>query len=574
MTNFLIAMTVLSLVAIPLRAADRVSGWEDHRGSFEPSLEGGLMPSKGSGEAGAPVTRRDALVRGIRGIRLRPATLEELIRITGNNPRMDVDGFEQAINAMVTAASFEISREQAEQLKKLFKEELGLVKDSDLGAEFNQAAKQVLKEIQTASLPPSSQGAKGSAAGTQAGQDGKQPQNPPAAPLDSKMLEQFAKMFNKQPDDKKSGGANDSFGKELSKLGEMLKGIGGGAGLDPRTAGLGGKGLLDALRGAPEKEEKDDEKGNGKGGGDLGDLKNALGQHSPDGGKSKDDKKDDASKMATPDFKDLKKDRGLDPLMSLLKDKGGSDNDGKKKDSGEEQKKEEKPFDLASSKKSEPDKSSKDKDKDKKKSDSMNPTEPPVDPAAMADLMKKAQAQAKAAKGLGKKAALPGIENSSSGSSMDSSPLSNFSSSSGGGGTMGPNIVGSASAPASSGFDGDPFSSVGKLSWDGPMGPFNISKAVDYGGAVGGEMTDDNAGIVDIGTVQLEGIPKDGPPQMAQIVLPPNEDTGRPRMLMDYVGNWKKTLCEGGHAQKVELCRRFDAGKALTKRNVSSFPLQ
>lgn len=515
------------------------------------------------------MTREDALVQGLRKINLQRAALGKIMELAQARSNLDVKGFDDIVEKFVpkegsqnAGKEAKITREQADHLKKLFKDELGSVKDSELGKEFGKAAKRVLDN----------QKSPGQASNQLAGQNPEQGKanNPVAGktvPVDSALLDKLLAKMDQSSEPAGKSGISEELGKQLGKLQDMLKNVAGKGQLAPREGRLGkNRGLLDALRGAlgkgkDDKDKKD--KGNGLEG--LADsLKNAMPQHAmipKPNGDDEDDGKKDIPEPQKDEPKTDKKEEDKPNLAAFSKGNKSKGNDDKK------DKKESKPFELGSSKKDR-DKPPPDDDDDKPEDD---PFEDPGDPSGLLEALRNSKKGKKLP--IGKTSSLPTI-GQSGGSFGDVGSLGAMGSP-GGSGPMGPPIVGSSSPLPSSGLSGEPTASDGKNGFNGQeAGGYQFAKKVEYGSSSGGNAGDGEEEFVgDYGYNDFAR--KKENTQTTQLVLSPigNENGGEPRSLLDYIGNMGKSLCEGVRKFKVGMCKKLTETKYLSSLKKKSLGL-
>ncbi len=529
----------------------------DHTGPDEPAASS----STSSPQSGAPVlTRQEALIQGLKQIQIPSEGIRDLVKATEKTANLNPQKFSEIVDKIQGEGNF--TKEQGDQLKQLFTTELGEVKNAPVGLEINTAAKRVLEAAETTRVTTPDPNAK-ALAGEKGAPDGSLAGNASLASALPSVLEGRLSQLESQL----GAGKGQPLSKEevnakqaaltqelLSRLDRGDRGGGRGS----REAG----GLLDALRA----QLLNDKNGEGKGGGgDLGDLGKALAQnqqHLPPPPPRKNDSKDD-KKIEPPPRPERERDReSLGGLAGLLKSQNsgnGNNNKDDKNAKGEEK------FELPPSKfKDDPDK----KPSTSKNDTSKNPAgeQPePIDPSELAKNLLKGD--------LGPKSPLQGIGGGGGGFGGGFGDGGGFG---GGGAPMGPNIIGSASAPPGGNFGGDPFSGLGGgEGGGGGASGFSFAKTVAYGGSggEGGGGGDDEGGggTVDGGPVYGPDSPRNAASAARGalvLTLTPVEDSTK-RSLMDYFGKLKSTLC-GENSGDVEVCKKLQGRKymdALQKRS-------
>ncbi len=497
-------------------------GW-DARGELRSHgpEEGGASVST---QASAPIlTRQEALIKGLKQIQLSAEGVRDLVKATDQATSLTPQKFSQLVDKIVGTQGT-LSKEQGDELKTLFKTELGAVKDSPVGAELNTAAKRVLeiKETTQAANAPQPQ-IKSPEGNTAIGAT-----LPPA-------------VSKGQP-----AVGNDSLADKKLELAQSLV-----RDLEARQRGAAPRGrseggLLDALRaGLLDAKNNKEEGGRSSGSEALGDLKNALTHNQPPpplgrkNDKREEAKKEDTKKPEPPPRPD-RDGGGNSNLASVFKGRDSGNNNNK--DAKTEEK-----FVMPTAK-------SKD-DADSKKLSKIDPSaassagDAPLDPSKE-DLLKNMLSQ-----GQGNKSPLPGINGGGGG-------FGGGSDYGGGGSSMGPNIIGSGSAPAGGNFPGDPFSGLGAGTggYGGSSGS-SFAKSVVYGSG-GGEISDAGVTSGGEGTGYVPEAAKTAASKATPmvLVLNPVEDSTK-RSLLDYFGKLKNTLCAQGMDSVAEICRSATARK-------------
>ncbi len=537
-------------------------GWEAHaepQSHASPSEEKTPPATQTtSPQSSVPVlTRQEALIQGLKQVQLSSEGMRDLVKATDKAPSLTPAKFNEMVDGLVTSGGT-VTKDQGDELKTLFKNELGAVKNSPVGTELNVAAKRLLEAKESTRVTsPETAGAKN----PQAGQDGTaQPQAPNGqlagnaalgpelqAALDAKFGQLAARAKNPE---------ESLVAKQLALTQDLLKNLQAerGASSSRRGGNRESSGLLDALRAGLLNDKKDKEEGGNRSLPDLGDLKNAFAGHQPPPPPRK--KEDDSKKIEPPPRPDRDRgDRGggdNSALAALLK---GKDSNTDKNNQNKDGKAEEK-FELPPSK-------SKD-ELDKKNAKAETPKAPPEEPQQdPSELMKNLLAGAKGQGPQGNSSPLPGMSGGGGfGGGFGGGD-------SGGGGSMGPNIVGSASAPPGGNFGGDPFSGLGGgEGGGGGSGGYSFSKSVAYGGLGGGEAggggVDAGGGDASYVSETVRGAASKGSGTI--LMLSPVED-GTKRSLLDYFGKLKGTLCVEGADNVADLCHKISGRKYIDGLN-------
>lgn len=544
---------ILFLIGILCHASLWAESEQDHNGLRSSKT----TPDVNSALNAAPPqkTRQELLVEGLRNSQLSKPVLAEIVKTTENSPKLTTEQFKDFVDKLVETPLFSVSEEQAQELKDLYNEVFQAVEnqaaqtdDIDApatGKELNVAAKQVLE-----SDADSEQGA---------AQANNQPNASPAItpndPLPFQALGQsdLAKQLDAGASKQPAPESEEEVAKKLELADQLVKKLGNlqqqGSGKEDNSST---RDLLGILRGALGDLEKDKEDKKGDDG-DLGKaLDSALNKHSetpPPPPESSDDEGD--SKLA-----DLLSGLNEEPKEQAKNDTGGGgdfSSDSKSSDDGKkEEKKQEEPLDLTGSSESEDEELVEDeepKETGLEKFLAEEEPEPEFDPSSLLADLQKTSAEPPA------KSSLDPI-----GASAGSGGFGGGGFFGGGGGAQGPPIVGGGSALPSSGFPGDPFSSVGRADYGGGGGGYQLSKSVDFGSATGSGYGDTGE---DTGNANLAvATPKNKLLAGAfPIVLPGQEGpalgasiTGSP--LLDYIGNIGKTLCEPTRTELVGVCQK------------------
>lgn len=513
------------------------------------------------------LTRQEALIQGMREIRLTPEGVKDIVRATDKVPTLTPQKFGEMVDKLATVDGT-VSKNQAEQLKTLFKTELAPVKDSPVGTELNTAAKRLLEasEVAKASPPPPNP------PGTEPPNNIPNGQTAGNASIESAVNAKVAEL-EQQFAAKNGAGGDPNIAKQLEATQALLRSLEGQRANDRQSRRGGGErltgGLLDSLRASLLGAKNEKGEGGGRGGDERGpSLRDALAHNEfrppfPRKGENSDSKKSDPPPRPEPRDGGRGERGGLGDLASLLKGASGNGNNKGEGNKGEGNKGEEK-FELPPAKEKPADSNSLSKAKN---DNSKVPaaSDAPLDPAAAAaELMKGLGGEGKPDPFDGKSTSLPGLSGGGGGGGSD--PFAGFGG--GGGGSMGPNIIGSASAPPSGGFDGDPFSGLGGGDGGGGGGTgFSFSKSVAYGGGGGGDLNGGGLGDVD-GGGDSSGPTAVSPAyrnpvsngSAAIVVQTARDDTKR--SLLDYFGNLKSTLCNDP-ATIVAVCQRSSARKHM-----------
>ena len=98
------------------------------------------------------LTRQEALIQGLKQIQLSNDGVRDLVKATEKTGSITPQKFEEMVDKIVVDGG-SLTKDQGEELKSLFKNELGPVKDSPVGAEFNSAAKRLLEAKQQTTTP-------------------------------------------------------------------------------------------------------------------------------------------------------------------------------------------------------------------------------------------------------------------------------------------------------------------------------------------------------------------------------------------------------------------------------------